>query len=86
MNVSGTPVWLLMHIAPIKNDKNQVVLFLCQFKDITALKQPLDDENNKGKWTGLKWIPINVKRRRNTRSPKKRFDRQTFFRVREHEL
>lgn len=37
-----------MHIAPIKNDKEQVVLFLCQFRDITALKQPLDDDNNKG--------------------------------------
>uniref|UniRef100_A0A914VCK9 Uncharacterized protein n=1 Tax=Plectus sambesii TaxID=2011161 RepID=A0A914VCK9_9BILA len=43
-----TPLWLLMHIAPIKNDKEQVVLYLSQFKDITALKQPLDDENNKG--------------------------------------
>nr|AXS78242.1 Potassium voltage-gated channel subfamily H member 1 [Anisakis simplex] len=43
-----TAIWLLVHIAPIKNDKNQVVLYLCQFKDITPLKQPLDDENNKG--------------------------------------
>lgn len=45
---SETPLWLLMHIAPIKNDKEQVVLFLCQFRDITALKQPLDDDNAKG--------------------------------------
>ena len=37
-----------MHIAPIKNDRDVVVLFLCQFKDITELKQPLDDENTKG--------------------------------------
>ena len=37
-----------MHVAPIKNDKDQVVLFLCQFKDITALKQPLDDDSTKG--------------------------------------
>ncbi|KJH45597.1 hypothetical protein DICVIV_08367 [Dictyocaulus viviparus] len=43
-----TPIWLLVHLAPIKNDKNSVVLYLCQFKDITPLKQPLDDENNKG--------------------------------------
>lgn len=42
-----SPLWLLMHMAPIKNDKDLVVLFLCQFKDITALKQPLDDENTK---------------------------------------
>lgn len=43
-----------MHLAPIKNDKEQVVLFLCQFKDITALKQPLDDENAKGSFLFLK--------------------------------
>ncbi|GMS80307.1 hypothetical protein PENTCL1PPCAC_2482 [Pristionchus entomophagus] len=43
-----TPIWLLVHLAPIKNDKDSVVLYLCQFKDITPLKQPLDDENNKG--------------------------------------
>ncbi|EJD75040.1 hypothetical protein LOAG_17737 [Loa loa] len=42
-------LWLLVHIAPIKNDRNQVVLYLCQFRDITPLKQPLDDENNKDK-------------------------------------
>ncbi|CAB3397957.1 unnamed protein product [Caenorhabditis bovis] len=43
-----TPIWLLVHLSPIKNDKDNVVLYLCQFKDITPLKQPLDDENNKG--------------------------------------
>lgn len=37
-----------MNIAPIKDDKNRVVLYLCQFKDITPLKQPLDGENSKG--------------------------------------
>lgn len=40
---------MLVHIAPIRDDKQNVVLYLCQFKDITPLKQPLDDENNKGK-------------------------------------
>ncbi|KAJ8309419.1 hypothetical protein KUTeg_014293 [Tegillarca granosa] len=43
-----TPLWLLLHVAPIKNEKDQVVLFLCTFKDITALKQPIDDEGGKG--------------------------------------
>lgn len=47
--ITETPIWLLVHLAPIKNDKDNVVLYLCQFKDITPLKQPLDDENNKGK-------------------------------------
>lgn len=46
---TGTPLWLLLHVAPIKNEKDQVVLFLCTFKDITALKQPIDDEGGKGK-------------------------------------
>ncbi|ESO85432.1 hypothetical protein LOTGIDRAFT_107737, partial [Lottia gigantea] len=43
-----TPLWLMLYVAPIKNEKDQVVLFLCTFKDITALKQPIDDESGKG--------------------------------------
>ncbi|XP_064623498.1 potassium voltage-gated channel subfamily H member 1-like isoform X2 [Lineus longissimus] len=43
-----TPLWLLLHIAPIKNEKDAVVLFLCTFKDITALKQPIEDDGGKG--------------------------------------
>ena len=34
-------LWILMHVAPIKNHSQQVVLYLCQFKDITAWKQPI---------------------------------------------
>ena len=45
---SGSPLWLLLNIAPIRNEKDQVILILCTFKDITALKQPIDDENAKG--------------------------------------
>ncbi|KAI3415599.1 hypothetical protein GPALN_005201 [Globodera pallida] len=40
-------LWLLMNISPIKNDANRVVLYLCQFKDITPLKEPFEGENNK---------------------------------------
>lgn len=47
--ILGTPLWLLLHIAPIKNEKDQIVLFLCTFKDITALKQPIDEDGAKGK-------------------------------------
>lgn len=47
LNLTGTPLWLLLHIAPIRNEKEQVVLFLCTFKDITALKQPIDEEGSK---------------------------------------
>ena len=46
--ISETPLWLLLHIAPIKNEKDAVVLFLCTFKDITALKQPIEDDATKG--------------------------------------
>jgi PAS domain-containing protein len=45
---TGTPLWLLLQIAPIKNERDVVVLFLCTFRDITALKQPLDTEESKG--------------------------------------
>ncbi|GFX39832.1 potassium voltage-gated channel protein eag [Trichonephila clavipes] len=46
--VVGSPLWLLLHIAPIKNEKDMVVLFLLTFRDITALKQPLEDDASKG--------------------------------------
>uniref|UniRef100_A0A914CJQ5 Uncharacterized protein n=1 Tax=Acrobeloides nanus TaxID=290746 RepID=A0A914CJQ5_9BILA len=42
-----TQIWLVVNIAPIKDDKNRVVLYLCQFKDITPLKQPFNDDANK---------------------------------------
>ena len=48
---SGTPLWLLLQIAPIKNEKDVVVLFLLTFRDITALKQPIEEED--GTKTGL---------------------------------
>lgn len=37
-----------MHIAPITNEKDVVVLFLCTFMDITAFKQPIEDDSTKG--------------------------------------
>ncbi|XP_022243006.1 potassium voltage-gated channel protein eag-like [Limulus polyphemus] len=45
---NNTSVWLLLHITPIKNEKNVVVLFLLTFRDITAIKQPLEDDASKG--------------------------------------
>ena len=42
---TGTPLWLLLQIAPIKNEKDVVVLFLLTFRDITALKQPIEEED-----------------------------------------
>lgn len=47
--IPETPLWLLLHIAPVRNEKEEVVLLLCTFKDITALKQPLEEDGNKGK-------------------------------------
>ena len=38
-----------MQIAPITNEKDVVVLFLCTFMDITAFKQPIEDDSQKGK-------------------------------------
>ncbi|XP_062256370.1 potassium voltage-gated channel subfamily H member 1a isoform X1 [Platichthys flesus] len=43
-----TPVWFFVKIAPIRNEQEKVVLFLCTFSDITAFKQPIDDDSSKG--------------------------------------
>ncbi|XP_024276303.1 potassium voltage-gated channel subfamily H member 5a [Oncorhynchus tshawytscha] len=43
-----TPIWLYMQVAPIRNENDKVVLFLCTFKDITVFKQPIEDESTKG--------------------------------------
>ncbi|XP_075940486.1 voltage-gated delayed rectifier potassium channel KCNH5-like [Anarhichas minor] len=45
-----TPIWLYMQVAPIRNENNKVVLFLCTFRDITLFKKPIEDETTKG-WT-----------------------------------
>ncbi|CAL8390018.1 unnamed protein product [Arctogadus glacialis] len=42
------PVWFYVKIAPIRNEQDKVVLFLCTFSDITAFKQPIDDDTSKG--------------------------------------
>ncbi|XP_076613046.1 voltage-gated delayed rectifier potassium channel KCNH5-like [Chaetodon auriga] len=45
-----TPIWLYMQVAPIRNENDKVVLFLCTFRDITLFKQPIEDEATRG-WT-----------------------------------
>uniref|UniRef100_A0A671UQE6 Potassium voltage-gated channel, subfamily H (eag-related), member 5a n=1 Tax=Sparus aurata TaxID=8175 RepID=A0A671UQE6_SPAAU len=45
-----TPIWLYMQVAPIRNENDKVVLFLCTFRDITLFKQPIEDETTRG-WT-----------------------------------
>ncbi|VDP00622.1 unnamed protein product [Soboliphyme baturini] len=47
-----TILWVLMHISPIRNDRDRVLLLLCQFRDITDTKAPFDDDSTKG----LGWI------------------------------
>lgn len=48
MHFSGMPVWFFVKIAPIRNEQDKVVLFLCTFSDITAFKQPIEDDSSKG--------------------------------------
>lgn len=43
-----TPLWLLLHVAPIKNESDLVVLLLLTYRDITALKQPIESDDTKG--------------------------------------
>ncbi|KAK2104316.1 Potassium voltage-gated channel sub H member 5 [Saguinus oedipus] len=50
---AGTPVWFYMQIAPIRNEHEKVVLFLCTFKDITLFKQPIEDDSTKAHYTRL---------------------------------
>ena len=37
-----------MQVAPIRNENDKVVLFLCTFKDITVFKQPIEDDPTTG--------------------------------------
>jgi len=46
--ISETPLWLLVHVAPIKSNSDAVVLILLLFKDITLLKQLIPEQNDKG--------------------------------------
>lgn len=46
-NWPGVPIWIWLSLAPIKNEKDNVVLFLLTFRDITALKNPIDDDSGK---------------------------------------
>ncbi|KAM6991818.1 voltage-gated delayed rectifier potassium channel KCNH5-like isoform 1-T1 [Tautogolabrus adspersus] len=48
-----TPIWLYMQVAPIRNENDKVVLFLCTFRDITLFKQPIEDEATRAGWTKL---------------------------------
>eukprot|EP00063_Salmo_salar_P091242 XP_014066077.1 PREDICTED: potassium voltage-gated channel subfamily H member 5-like [Salmo salar] len=43
------PVWFYMQVAPIRNENDKVVLFLCTFKDLTVVKQPIEYESTKDK-------------------------------------
>lgn len=57
----GLPIWLYMQVAPIRNENDKVVLFLCTFRDITLFKQPIEDESTKGE-TSLwdKWFKFAI--------------------------
>ncbi|CAH8590095.1 unnamed protein product [Dicrocoelium dendriticum] len=42
-------IWVLVYVAPVKNEQEEAVLFLLAFRDITPLKTPLeDDDTTKG--------------------------------------
>ncbi|XP_034050733.1 potassium voltage-gated channel subfamily H member 5 isoform X1 [Thalassophryne amazonica] len=59
------PVWFYMQVAPIRNENDKVVLFLCTFKDITLFKQPIEDETTKG-WTKFARLTRALTNNRNT--------------------
>ncbi|KAM3186294.1 hypothetical protein ACTXT7_004611 [Hymenolepis weldensis] len=41
-----TPLWLMVYIAPVVNERAETVLMLLTFRNITALKTPLDDDDS----------------------------------------
>lgn len=59
-----TPIWVFMQIAPITNERDTVVLYLCTFTDITALKQPIESEDTKGGLSKFARIAKSVTRNR----------------------
>uniref|UniRef100_A0A1B0FLV1 PAC domain-containing protein n=1 Tax=Glossina morsitans morsitans TaxID=37546 RepID=A0A1B0FLV1_GLOMM len=68
-----TPLWLLLQVAPIRNERDLVVLFLLTFRDITALKQPIDSEDTKGArhmifWSNLHKCPAVFERKSSIRT------------------
>ncbi|KAL3311892.1 hypothetical protein Ciccas_009524 [Cichlidogyrus casuarinus] len=47
-------LWLMVAVSPVKNERDEVVLFLITFRDITALKVPFDDdETNRSEFSLL---------------------------------
>jgi len=38
-------LWLLLQVSPVRNEKELVVLLLIVVKDITALRQPIDEDS-----------------------------------------
>ncbi|CAF1334274.1 unnamed protein product [Rotaria sordida] len=59
-----TPIWVFMQIAPITNERDVVVLYLCTFTDITALKQPIETEDAKSGLSKFARIAKSVTRNR----------------------
>lgn len=47
MCFAESPLWLLLQVAPIRNERDLVVLLLLTFRDITAFKQLMDAEDTK---------------------------------------
>jgi len=45
VHTAECPLWLLMQVSPVRNEKELVVLLLIVVKDITALRQPVDDDS-----------------------------------------
>uniref|UniRef100_A0A8C5BUL6 Potassium voltage-gated channel subfamily H member 5 n=1 Tax=Gadus morhua TaxID=8049 RepID=A0A8C5BUL6_GADMO len=60
-----SPVWFYMQVAPIRNENDKVVLFLCTFKDITVFKQPIEDDPTTG-WTKFARLTRALTANRNT--------------------
>ena len=48
IQTTETPLWLLMGLTAVKDGREGVVMFVVSFRDITALKQPIESDTPKG--------------------------------------
>nr|QQY02443.1 potassium voltage-gated channel protein eag 1 [Cryptocotyle lingua] len=61
-----SPLWLLVCIAPVRNEQEEVVLFLLAFRDITPLKTPFEDDDSAKGLSKFARLARSVTRNRST--------------------
>ena len=53
LTVIESPIWLMVQVAPIRDEREQVKLLMLTFTDISHIKSALLDEDSKGSLSTL---------------------------------